>query len=274
MLPDGAGIARALELGYARERLIAMQGPFGYEINKAMLVHSNAAWLVTKESGSAGGYDEKLAAARDLGVRVITIGRPLEEIGFSVDDALVELGVGAVRADAETDPAECSPTVSVIRDAARTPGHSHFPLFVDVRGKRALVVGAGAIAGRRILTLSRFGIAITVVATRATGETIALAGQGRLEYLQREWRESDLEGADIVVVATDSRDVNREVGEAARNRGIPVSVADCKEESDFFFPAVISSGDVVVALTSSGLDHALVRAHADAIRALMMEKVK
>lgn len=73
------------ELGFYGEHLIAMQGPFSRELNLAMLHSINAAWLVTKESGKTGGYEEKEEAARLSGAGLVVIGRPKEE-GLPLND--------------------------------------------------------------------------------------------------------------------------------------------------------------------------------------------
>lgn len=74
---------KALELGFLGKNLICMQGPFTKELNEATLKQINATYMVTKESGTAGGYDEKIEAAIQCGVTPIIIGRPKEAEGFN-----------------------------------------------------------------------------------------------------------------------------------------------------------------------------------------------
>lgn len=74
-------------LGFEGKNLICMEGPFSEELNYAMLKHVGAEYLVTKDSGSAGGFDEKIAAASRAGVKVIVIGRPTEKDGVSPEEA-------------------------------------------------------------------------------------------------------------------------------------------------------------------------------------------
>ncbi len=69
--------------GFAGSRLICMQGPFSEELNTAMLRQAKADWMVTKESGRTGGYEEKVRAAAKAGARLIVIGRPVREKGLS-----------------------------------------------------------------------------------------------------------------------------------------------------------------------------------------------
>ncbi len=74
------------ELGFEGKNLICMQGPFSEELNYAMLRQIDAKWLVTKESGTRGGFPEKAEAARRAGAELIIIGRPMENAGQSADE--------------------------------------------------------------------------------------------------------------------------------------------------------------------------------------------
>lgn len=91
VLSTQESVARCRALGFEGKRLIAMQGPFSEELNLAMLRQIGARWLVTKASGSAGGFPEKLAAARRAGVGVVVIRRPLAESGLSLDEMVQAL---------------------------------------------------------------------------------------------------------------------------------------------------------------------------------------
>ncbi len=71
-------------LGFRGSHLIAMQGPFSKEMNAAMLKQVKASYLVTKESGDAGGFEEKCKAAKECGVTLVVIGKPKEEEGISL----------------------------------------------------------------------------------------------------------------------------------------------------------------------------------------------
>lgn len=85
ILPGAENIERCVSLGFDRAKMIAKKGPFSLEQNVEHIKRSGAAVLVTKNSGAAGGYPEKAAAARECGVRLITIGRPRED-GITLDE--------------------------------------------------------------------------------------------------------------------------------------------------------------------------------------------
>lgn len=82
-LPAPGAVENCLKLGYQQKNLICMQGPFSQEINIAMLKQAGAVWLVTKESGKAGGFGEKVEAVRAAGAKLLVIGRPVVEEGLS-----------------------------------------------------------------------------------------------------------------------------------------------------------------------------------------------
>lgn len=150
------------------------------------------------------------------------------------------------------------------RNAANKPGR--FPLFIDITDRKVLVVGAGRIACRRILTLCQFGCRVEVVAPECCEQVSELAKEGKIAFKQREFTESDLIHAVLAVTATSNREVNRRVGELCHAKGIPVSVADCREECSFYFPAVVQTPDAVIGLCGDGSDHAAVARMAQEIR--------
>ena len=93
ILPSPENIERCISLGFDKAKIIAQKGPFSFEQNREHLVKSGAAVLVTKNSGNSGGYPEKIKAARERGIKLITLGRPIER-GISLDDMKVIIGKG------------------------------------------------------------------------------------------------------------------------------------------------------------------------------------
>ncbi len=100
ILPAEESIRQCRERGIARERLIAMQGPFSVELNEAILNQYRIAVMVTKESGAQGGFYEKLEAARAVGTRVIVIQNPETNLKTGRDDRVYD-SVGELLADLE-----------------------------------------------------------------------------------------------------------------------------------------------------------------------------
>ena len=88
VLPLPASAEIAFSLGFEGSHLICMQGPFSQELNEAMLRALDIRYMVTKDTGAAGGFGEKLRAARACGVTPVVIRRPLQEEGVSVAGCL------------------------------------------------------------------------------------------------------------------------------------------------------------------------------------------
>ena len=87
ILPDSQALLNSEALGFPRNHMIAMQGPFSLEMNIATMRMTGANYLVTKESGHAGGFLDKIHAAEAVGAIALVIGRPLKETGISLEEA-------------------------------------------------------------------------------------------------------------------------------------------------------------------------------------------
>ncbi len=140
-----------------------------------------------------------------------------------------------------------------------------FPMFVDLRGKKTVVIGGGAIALRRAGVLLEFGAQVIMIAPHCQR-----VPEGAV-YLARAYQPGDLAGAFLAVAATNDRAVNHQIGLDAKALGIPVSVADCKEECTFFFPAICKGQDLVAGVVSDGSDHKKTARAARAIRSVLEE---
>ena len=90
VLPTHEGLAACERLGLPHRNILALQGPFSRKLNEAMLEQYRIRFLVTKDGGRAGGAEEKLAAARAVGARVVLVGRPPER-GESLEQILEEI---------------------------------------------------------------------------------------------------------------------------------------------------------------------------------------
>lgn len=140
-----------------------------------------------------------------------------------------------------------------------------FPMFIDLNKKKAVIVGGGKIALRRAEILLSFGAVITMIAPKCE------AVPEGITFLQRSYQDGDLAGAFLAVAATDSRQVNYQVGQEAKQAGIFVSVADRKDESTFFFPAVCTGNGLVAGVVSQGTEHKKTAAAARKIRTVLEE---
>ena len=132
-------------------------------------------------------------------------------------------------------------------------------MMVDLKGKRCLVVGGGAVAERKVALLVECGAGVEVVSPKATARLLALASSGRIRLRRRLVRASDIPGAFLAVVATDDPQVNREVAERVRSAGGLVNVADDPTACSFLVPSVVRRGDLIVAISTGGGSPALAK---------------
>jgi len=127
--------------------------------------------------------------------------------------------------------------------------NKRFPLFVDLAGRKAVVVGGGNVGRRRAEILSRFGAEVTVIEPEAV---CLLEG---IRHVARRYREGDLAGAFLVVAAAGDGEVNAAVERDARRLGIWFNRADCQKNCDFFFPAVCEGDGVIIGIVGDGTNH-------------------
>lgn len=95
VLPTVESIRECERLGFQRSHIIAMQGPFGRELNRAIMEQFGIGVMVTKDGGKEGGFPEKMLAAHDAGVRVLVVGRPPEGDGMDAEQVLAHIRRGA-----------------------------------------------------------------------------------------------------------------------------------------------------------------------------------
>lgn len=146
---------------------------------------------------------------------------------------------------------------------------AYFPIFINLINKRVVVIGGGVIATRRVQTLCSFGCNIEVIAPEVSESLKNLVNEKKIIWHERPYQEGDAIGATIVVTATNQRMVNHKVGQECVKLSIPVSVADSKEESTFYFPGIAVEDAVVVGVSASGTDHKLAKRVTDGIRSAL-----
>lgn len=130
---------------------------------------------------------------------------------------------------------------------------AYFPLFMDVKGKKCVIVGGGRVAFRKFETLLEFEMNIVVIAPELDSRFETVSGKcSGLEIKKRNFKENDLTGAFMVIAATNSRIINQNISIFCRKQKIYVNVADAKEESDFLFPAVVKRGELSIGINSGG----------------------
>ena len=155
----------------------------------------------------------------------------------------------------------------------------HLPIFLRIEDREAVVVGGGAVAARKTELLLRCGARVTIVAPslgHAAAELLAAhrpdsgaTRLGRLAHLETEFVPAHLDSAVLAIAATDRHETNVLVSEAARERRIPVNVADDPDLSSFILPAIVDRSPVLVAVGSQGSAPVLARRLREQLEALL-----
>src|SRR3989304_6730957 len=128
----------------------------------------------------------------------------------------------------------------------------YLPLFHDVRGANALVVGGGTVASRKIRALLSRGAVVTVVAKEFSRPVAEWIRRGDLRAIQGRFSPGHLDGAALVFAATDDRPVNAGGAREAIRRNIPVNVAAAPELCSFILPAVLQEEEFTLAVSTGG----------------------
>ncbi len=135
----------------------------------------------------------------------------------------------------------------------------YLPVFLKLQGAQALIIGAGEVAAAKARLVAEAGAKIRVVApevSEAMAEALTLNGW---EHLQARFSPEHVEGAKLVIAATDDRQVNEAVHAACQARGIPVNVADQPALCSFILPAIVDRAPITIAISTGGTSPVLAR---------------
>lgn len=164
---------------------------------------------------------------------------------------------------------------------------SYFPFMIELNNERCLIAGGGTVAYRKACSMLEFGAVVTVVSPEFCPELLELAEQmntsdkccaatsddtiyetvqsrsqdehgfqenqaDRLTLIKRCVQPQDIDGAFVVIMATDDEKVNHDMAELCRQQRILVNVVDVKADCGFYFPAIIKDKEVVISVSTGG----------------------
>ncbi|MGI6295083.1 MAG: precorrin-2 dehydrogenase/sirohydrochlorin ferrochelatase family protein [Armatimonadota bacterium] len=136
---------------------------------------------------------------------------------------------------------------------------AHYSISINLSGRKCVVIGGGTVAQRKVETFLDFDANVSVVSPDLTPTLAELAGKGLIEHIDESFQPSHLDGAFLVVAATDDIEVNKSVSKEAESRGLLVNVVDVPELCSFFVPAMVRRGDIVISVSTSGKSPAMAR---------------
>jgi uroporphyrin-III C-methyltransferase/precorrin-2 dehydrogenase/sirohydrochlorin ferrochelatase len=133
------------------------------------------------------------------------------------------------------------------------------PIFLTIRHKSCLVVGAGSIAARKIGLLLKAGADVSVVASEIGSEVSKLEKQGAIRCLLRNYEPTDLKGIKLVIAATNNAQLNADISIMAQAENILVNVVDNPELCSFLMPSIIDRNPIQIAISTGGASPVLAR---------------
>jgi len=133
----------------------------------------------------------------------------------------------------------------------------YFPMFVNLEGKRVVVVGGAKVASRKVEKLLPFEPRIRVIAPKITHYIQNLAKEGKIELLKRRVRLKDLRDAFMVIVAVDDLRLQKKIYGFCVKMGIHCNAVDTPDFCTFLFPALVVRGNLVIGVSTSGKAPAL-----------------
>ena len=138
-------------------------------------------------------------------------------------------------------------------------GITYYPVFLNVEGRKCVVVGGGQVAWRKVRVLLEHGADVEVISPDLCPELAKLVQGREIHALTREYQAGDLENAFVTIAATDCGDINQRVVVEARRRAVLVNVVDDAKNSDFIVPSYLRRGELTIAVSTGGKSPALAR---------------
>ncbi len=134
-----------------------------------------------------------------------------------------------------------------------------FPISLDIKNSPCTVIGGGRVAARKAAALLDAGAIVRAISPEASPELLALCSRAKFSHQARPYRKGDLNGAFLVIAATDDEEIQAEVWQEARELKVLVNVADVPRRCNFILPATMNAGDLNISISTGGKSPALAR---------------
>jgi precorrin-2 dehydrogenase/sirohydrochlorin ferrochelatase len=135
----------------------------------------------------------------------------------------------------------------------------YYPIHLDIKNRKCLVVGGGAVGTRKVNTLLACGAKVIVISPKPTQQLTKLASEGAITLAQRPYRSADLDGTFLVIGATDDESLNQQISNDAAQTHTLCNIADRPQACNFILPSIIQRGDLVITISTSGKSPALAK---------------
>ena len=135
----------------------------------------------------------------------------------------------------------------------------YYPVSLNIRGKKCVVIGGGKVALRKVKALLENGAEVQVISLSLCPELSELGRTKAIKVLLKEYEPTDIRDVFLVIAATDKNSTNQKVATEARRQKILVNVVDTPEQSDFIVPSGLRRGNLTIAVSTNGVSPALAR---------------
>jgi uroporphyrin-III C-methyltransferase/precorrin-2 dehydrogenase/sirohydrochlorin ferrochelatase len=149
----------------------------------------------------------------------------------------------------------------------------YFPIFLDTTDLTCLVVGAGEVAARKVELLLKTSADITVVAPWVCDTVQRFAKEEKIKLIVRPYCDSDMTNKQMVFVATDNSEINKQIHDEARVQKILVNVVDNTPLCQFITPAIVDRSPIIIAMSSGGVAPVLLRYLRQKLESVIPQKV-
>lgn len=135
----------------------------------------------------------------------------------------------------------------------------YYPLFLDIRDKKCVIVGGGEVAARKAERLLDCGAKVFVISPKVSPALAALKEKKMISHIDAQYSGDLINGAALVIGATDDEKTNAAISLDARRQGIPVNIVDDPQKCDFILPSLVQRGDLAITIGTGGKSPALAR---------------
>jgi precorrin-2 dehydrogenase/sirohydrochlorin ferrochelatase len=132
------------------------------------------------------------------------------------------------------------------------PVMAKYPIFLELRGRKAVVIGGGAVAARKVRSLLAAEADVTIVARNISKPFDGLTRRSGARLIAGRYSKRHLKGATVAIAATNDSGLNERIHQDCKALGILCNVVDEPKLCDFFVPAVVQRGDLQIAISTSG----------------------
>ncbi len=134
--------------------------------------------------------------------------------------------------------------------------YPYYPAFLNLQGKKCIVIGGGAVAERKVMSILRCGAVVKVISPLLTKRLQQLKMTNAIKHINRRYRTGDLKDAFLVIAATSDYSVNKKIADES---ACLVNVVDTPELANFIVPSAINNGPLTIAVSTSGASPAMAR---------------